>query len=246
MNRKGLFIVIFIFLSFQQCKVMERIEVVGEKKEYGLQGYINQCQHLDTIKTVTISKADAIITFQGDRYEARLSLFHRLDSIIFLTAVSNGYEVFRGSVDHDSIRVIDRINRTVYISPMNKRFGYKHPVSFRNFETLTSLYGCCDLVGNAYDFLEGNILFDISEEFITRKIYLDRQTFGLNKFEFFNTRSNEYIVGEKQEGKGFRFFSNFLINDFEILASGGEIMYNQPMEVNMEVNRRRYSFIELQ
>lgn len=233
-------------LLLQQCKVVEMIKTPVETHKTGLEGYNELCQRRDTIRSVSISKADAIVTFQGDRYETSISLYHLFDSIIFITAVNSGYEIFRGSVDRDTIRIIDRINKTVYLSPMHKRFGYQHPVNFQDLESLTSIFGCCNRMEYAHEISDDEILFDKSEDFITKKIYLDNELFYLKKFEFLHTRTNEYIVGEKLDHDSFRFFSNFLINDFEIKASGGELFYNRPVEVNMEVNRKRYSFIEIQ
>lgn len=246
MNRLLVISGIILMLLLQQCKVVEMIETTVESQKNGLEGYGEFCQSRDTIHSITISKADAIVTFQGDRYETSISLYHLFDSIIFITAVNSGYEIFRGSVDRDTIRIIDRINKTVYSSPMHKRFGYQHPVNFKDLEGLTSRFGSCDRLEYAHDFTEGEILFDNSEDFITKKVYLDSKSFYLKKFEFLQTRTNEYIVGEKLDDGGFRFFSNFLINDFEIKASGGEIVYNRPVKVNMDVNRKKYSFIEIQ
>jgi len=246
MNKFLILIILLLSFSLQQCKIVSVLGGESEKGKPGITGYMDLCLKADTIRTVTISKAEAIITFQGERYEAKLTLYHQLDSFIYISAVSSGYEVFRGTIDEDSIKFIDRVNKIVYHSPMRKRFGYQHPVSFNNLENLTSIFGVCQLLSEAQDYSDDYILFDTSEEFNNKKIYIDRQNFKLEKFEFLNTRSNEYIFGEKTETGTFLFSSNFILNDFEVKASGGEIVYNRNISINMEVNRRKYSFTELQ
>jgi hypothetical protein len=246
MNRIFIALVIILFIILQQCKVVEVVETIVEPEVRGIDGYLKLCEQKDTIHSVTIRKADAIIGFQGDRYETKITLIHYFDSIIYFTAVSSGYEVLRGSVNKDSIKVIDRINKTVYVTPMHKRFGFKHPISFSNIEMLTSPYGCCDINPVMIREPEEQILFDLSEDFINRKIYMDPRLYRINKFEFYHTRSNKYIVGERTASNGIRIMSNFMINDLEINASGGELSYNQTINVEMDVNRRKYSFVELQ
>jgi len=211
----------------------------------GVEGYEFKCTERDTIHSVTISKADAWIIFQGDRYEAKVTLHHRFDSIIYISAVNSGFEVFRGTINRDSIIIIDRLNRVVYKTPMERRYGFKHPANFETFETLTSLYGCCRLTDYAHEYGNKNIMFDLSGDFNNRKIYIDRENYKLERFEFVNKRSNEFMLGEREEDGAVRFHSNFIIGEVEIKASGGEIFYNREISVNMEVNKRRYSFIEL-
>jgi hypothetical protein len=64
------------------------------------------------------------------------------------------------------------------------------------------------------------------------------------KFEFFHSQSGEYFMGEKRE-TGFWIKSNFMINEFEIITTKGSLTYNQDLEVEMKVNQRKYSYIEL-
>jgi hypothetical protein len=52
-------------------------------------------------------------------------------------------------------------------------------------------------------------------------------------------------MGERIEG-GYRIFSSLVVADFEIVARGGTISYNRDLEVKMDVNPRRYTFIDLQ
>lgn len=240
----GILLIIFMFI--QQCKVIKPITDEVPVYKHGLEGYRELCMGTDTLRSILISKADAIIEFQGDRYETTLTLYHRIDSFIYVSAVSSGIEVFRGTIDHDTIRFIDRINKIVYHSPVKKRFGYQHPVSFSDLESLTSIYGCCMLLPQVQDFDEELLIFDGSKGYINKKVYIDKKKFKLQKFEFIQTKTNDYILGERTETDGMKFSSNFIVSDFEILAHGGELSYNRMIDIRMTVNRRKYSFIEFQ
>jgi len=258
MNRRLLILLLFLAVSLQYCKVTKPViteeqvrQEISEKPEktgkiMGIPGYTEKCLGIDTINSITISKADAVITYQGDRYTARLTLYHKFDSIIYISAVSSGFEVFRGSVDKDTIRVIDRMNKVVYQTPLKKNFGYQHPVQFENLENLTSTYGCCNLMHKAKEYMNQSILFDLSEDFNNKKIYLDRQNFKLKKFEFINTRSGDYIIGNLEKDGSFIFYSNVIIGEFELKATGGEVIYNKQIAVDMNVNKRKYNYIDFQ
>jgi hypothetical protein len=52
-------------------------------------------------------------------------------------------------------------------------------------------------------------------------------------------------MGERSSGT-FKIYSNFMITEFEISASGGNRSVNRDIEIKMDVNPRKYSFKELQ
>ncbi len=49
-------------------------------------------------------------------------------------------------------------------------------------------------------------------------------------------------MGERSDG-GFKIYSNFMVNEFEVLAKGGTLSYNESIEVKMDMNRRKYTFV---
>ena len=51
-------------------------------------------------------------------------------------------------------------------------------------------------------------------------------------------------MGERRDN-GIKIYSNFMIGDIEISATGGERIYNRDVKIKMEVNPRRYTFTEL-
>ena len=248
MVNKALHITLLLIVCIfaQQCKVSKIIVKEARIQKRGLEGYQDLCQQADTIESVLIRKAEAIIDYQDDRYETTLTLYNLIDSFIYVSAVSSGIEIFRGTIDRDSITFIDRIHKIVYKSAVKKRFGYQHPATYDELEMLISKFGCCNELPLIQELSDEQLFIDISEGYITKRVYLDMNEFTLQKFEFFHTKTNDYIIGERIDNTGLRFASNFIVNDFEIKTSGGELTYNRRVDISMDVNKRKYSFIEFQ
>jgi hypothetical protein len=213
-------------------------------KIVGMAGLQDKCNGSDTIQSLLIKKAEAILTYDQERYEVQLTLYSKRDSIIYLSAVSSGFEILRASVRHDSIRVIDRMNKIVYHSPLKRRFGYQYPVSFNDLQNLISRNYLCDDLPLGTDDQQNNIVFEFDENYIKKRIILNRVDLDMRIFEFYHQKTDRYIMGEKLEDS-FKIYSNFMITDIEIIASGGELFLNRDIKIKMEVNPRKYTFTEL-
>ncbi|MCK5136861.1 MAG: DUF4292 domain-containing protein [Bacteroidales bacterium] len=244
MSRHLLLILVLAGIVLQQCRVVRELQQSGASTPTGMEGLRQVCMAQDTIQSILISKAEAILVFDDERYEVTITLFSKKDSIIYISAVNSGFEILRASVEPDSIKVIDRIHRIVYRTPLYKRFGYQHPVNFRDLQNVISRYSLCDDMEQARDDYGENLSFEFDENYIKKRIFLDRTDLRMNKFEFYHSRTNEYLMGERTEG-GYKTYSNFIIKDFEIITSGGVIKYNQERKVRMDVNHKKYSFVEL-
>ena len=204
-----------------------------------------RCPALDTIDNIMVSKAEAMLLFGGDRFEVTVTLFAEKDSALYLSAVSSGFEIIRARADRDSIRVIDRLNRVVYLMPLVKRFGYQHPVSYEDLENLVSVYHLCNDLMRSKETEDGQLLFEFDGEWTKKRIWLSGRGPEMEKFEFLHTRTGEYLMGERT-GEGMKIYSNFMVGEFEIDAHQGEKTYNRTMKIDMDVNPRRYTFIDLQ
>jgi hypothetical protein len=82
-------------------------------------------------------KGKAQVTMKGDKKGANLSVRMRRDSIIWVTAGLAGFEGVRAVLTHDSVRVINRLEKTYFSG------GYDYlskllnvPVSFAQMQTL--------------------------------------------------------------------------------------------------------------
>ncbi len=201
------------------------------------------CIENDTVHKVLISGSEAMMVFMDERYEVSLSLYSVKDSLIYLSAVSSGYEIVRALMDRDSIWVIDRINRIVYRTPLQRQFGYQYPVQFEDVQHLISKYYLCDILQHGVEG-EERIRFELDNEEVKKRIWWGGSQMKLELFEFYHRVTGKYMMGERTEG-GLRIYFNFMINPFELTARGGETTYNKDVEVKMDVNKRRYTFTEL-
>jgi len=244
MNRSLWLIVFVTGAVLQQCKVVREITKPDLPVLKGIEGMAQKCATSDTILSILVSKANAILTFDDERYEVTLTLYSKKDSIIYLSAVNSGYEIIRASVKNDSIKVINRLNRIVYKAPLYRRFGYQYPINFNDLQNIISGYNLCDDLDKATDDMKNHILFEFDEDYIKKRVSLDRNLLQLNTFEFYHQRTDKYLMGERIE-YGFKVYSNFMITEFEIIARGGTVSYNRAVKVKMNVNPRKYTFTEL-
>lgn len=208
----------------------------------GMEGFAQLCEHSDTITSILISKAEAVFSSNNERYEALVSIYAIRDSLVYMSVVSKGFEIIRAAVEKDSIMVIDRLNKVVYTSPVIKRFGHQNPVNFVDIQNLISRYHLCDLMeyGRDLDFSEMGFYFNTP--FIKKSIILNRNSLQMESFEFVHSETRKYFMGERSES-GFKIFSNFMVDEFEVLAKGGTLSYNRAVETRMAVNRKKYTFV---
>jgi hypothetical protein len=233
-----------IFLLLSGCSAGRKIEQAVPSERTGMEGLVQSCNAGDSIQSILISKAEAVLTFEDERYEVVLTLYSKRDSIIFLSAVNSGFEILRASADHDTVKVIDRLNKIVYTSALNRRFGYSYPVNFNDLQNLVDHIYLCDDLDYARDDHRSNIIFEFDEDYIKKRIFLNRNGMKLNIFEFYHQKTNQYLMGERLDG-AFKIYSNFMMSEFELTASGGERTFNRDIKIKMEVNPRKYTFTEL-
>lgn len=245
MNRAAVLCMVVSVAVLSQCGASrEVIKPVTPPVLAGLAGLEKACQSSDTIRNILISKAETLFITDDERYEATVTIFAVKDSLIYLSAVNNGFEILRGTVDKDSITVIDRMNRIIYKSPVRRHFGYQNPVDFKDLQNVVSKYFICEdvLLAREADFTR--IVFDYDEPNIRKRISLNRETLSVESFEFTHARTSKYIRGEKSDGS-LRIRSNFIISELEIISSGGTVLYNRDLEVKMKVNPRKYTVVNI-
>ena len=244
MSRFHWILLLFALLFLSECGVVKETFKPRVSELQGMEGLMQNCINSDSIHNILIKKAEAILTYDNERYEVSITLYSKKDSIIYLSAVNSGYEILRASVKHDSIKVIDRMNKIVYRAPLQRRFGYQYPVSFDDLQNLIASVYLCDDLQFGKDDQQKSIVFDFDEDYIKKRIILDRSDLQMNIFEFYHQKTDAYLMGERVEDS-FKIYSNFMISDIEILASGGERTINRDIKIKMEVNPRKYTFTEL-
>jgi hypothetical protein len=244
MSRSGIIFLLASIMALTQCRAYREVVQPDLPVLAGMEGLSEACVASDTIRNVLISKAESLIITGDERYEAVVTLFAVRDSMIYISVVNSGFEIIRAAVDKDSIRVIDRINKIVYSTPVKRRFGYNHPVIFDDVQNLISRYFLCDVLDMGLEPDFDHVIFNFDEIVVKKRISFDRESLVMDRFEFYHLKTNKFLKGER-EADGFRILTNFMITEFEIMAKGGTVSYNQNIPVKMEVNRRRYTFINL-
>jgi hypothetical protein len=244
MNKIHGILLLFALLLLCECGAMKEALQPKVPELPGMEGLMQNCNGSDTIQNILIKKAEAILTYDSERYEVTITLYSKRDSIIYLSAVNSGFEILRASVKHDSIKVIDRMNKIVYSTPLQRRFGYQYPVSFNDLQNLIARFYLCDELQLGRDDMEKSIVFDFDERYIKKRIIINRTNLDMSIFEFYHQKTDRYLMGENL-GDSFKIYSNFMITDIEIIASGGERTINRDIKIKMEVNPRKYTFTEL-
>ena len=237
-------LILFALTLLSECGAVKDVLKPEASALQGMEGLVQNCYASDSIRNILIKKAEAILTYDKERYEVNVSLYSERDSIIYLSAVSSGYEILRASVKQDSIKVIDRMNKIVYSAPLHRKFGYQYPVNFHDLQNLVASFYLCDDLQLGSDDQQNTILFDFDENYIKKRISLNRIDLNMNIFEFYHQKTDRYLMGERLED-AFKIYSNFMITEIEIVARGGERTINREIKIKMEVNPRKYTFTEL-
>jgi hypothetical protein len=247
MNEKTLWysVIMLGLLLLSQCKAGRKMATSPVFEHETVLVWDKDCVALDTIESFLLSKAEAIMTYDDERYEVTLTLYSKKDSILYLSAVNSGYEIIRASADHDTIRVIDRLNKVIYRTPLHRQFGYQFPVNFDDLQRISCIYYLCGAWGTGYqdDRLVYELEFD--QPLVKKRIQLQKNEMQMDIFEFYHQKTGKYLMGERIEG-GFKIYANLMIGYFEVEAKGGTLEFNRDLKVKMGVNPRRYTYIDLQ
>lgn len=245
-NRNNWYLIFLAgLLMLTQCKAGREIVLSPEAKKEITTGWEGRCPALDTIRSFLITKAEALMTYDNERYEVTLTLYSRKDSILYLSAVNSGYEIIRASADHDTIRVIDRMNKVVYRTPLHRQFGYQFPIDFNDLQHISSVYYLCNEFESNENRDHNVIELEFDQPLVKKRITVMRDLMQMDLFEFYHQRTGKYLMGERVDG-GFKIYANLMINEFEVTARGGTMEYNRELKVKMDVNPRRYTYIDLQ
>jgi hypothetical protein len=247
MNEKILWYIVIMLgmLLLSQCKAGRKMATSAVLEKEPVLVWEKDCVALDTIESFLLSKAEAIMTYDDERYEVTLTLYSRKDSILYLSAVNSGYEIIRASVDHDTIRVIDRLNKVFYRTPLHRQFGYQFPVNFDDLQRISCIYYLCETRGAGYQDDRSVYELEFDQPLVKKRIQLKKNEMQMDIFEFNHQKTGKYLMGERIEG-GFKIYANLMIGYFEVEAKGGTLEFNRDIKVKMGVNPRRYTYIDLQ
>lgn len=233
-------ILFLVSLIFSSCSVFKRTNVQGP---HDVKDLVSYCDSSKAYKSLSISKIRANVFLDEENYDARLSLYYIPDSIIFFTAVNSGFEIIRGAIYKDSTVIINRLEKFVYIQKYNG-LGYTPLVAFADLEVLFNRSILC----NNMDYLSKDdqyIIADFSSQDIKKRITFSSRNLALNKFEFFQKKNGDYIVGNINEQGMVSILSNYIIDDLELTAQDGVFEFDKELSINLSVNRVKYTYFYL-
>lgn len=232
------YVVIFVMFLSISCSQADRLSrrntlLLSKTTEKSI-----RCDSLPTFNSQYISQIRATVYLGQDHYNARVSLYYIPDSVLYMSAVNSGFEIVRIGVLQDSIVYINRLDKVVYIKNMDD-FGPPPPILFKDLEYLLNRQLVCDEIEKKHSDACTFVL-DRSVKDIAKEIYYTFDDLTPNKFEFFQKKTGEYIVGEFTTDEMFLIYSNYIVKNLKIEARGGVVEYNRTMNVDLSVNNNKY------
>lgn len=201
------------------------------------------CDSSKSFKSLYISGIDATITLNEETYSSRVSLYYLPDSVFMLSAVNAGFEIVRVGVAPDSTVYINRLDKLAFVI-RNDGMGAAPPVLFEDLESLVNKKLLCGEQASAR-LNDSTLLVDRSVQDIGKKIYFRMPGIQVDKFEFFQKKTGEYVVGEMKDKQKIIIYSNYIVDDLTLQAEGGKVEYDREVNVNLSVNSRKYDIIHL-
>jgi hypothetical protein len=202
------------------------------------------CDSAYTFKTLYIKGIEANIAIDDEEYNSRVSLYYLPDSLVLLSAVNAGFEIVRIGVFPDSTVYINRLDKVAVVIRAYGT-GNAPPVLFGDLERLVNNRLLCES-RESLRINDSTLLVDRSEQDISKKIYYRIRGPQVWKFEFFQKKTGEYVVGEMKEGRKIVIYSNYIVDDLTLQAEGGDVEYDRIIDVNLSVNKRKYNIVHLE
>lgn len=232
--------VVFLILSVS-CTSLRNLAGDNEKGKTDISKTTSVCDSLKPFNTLYLSKIDASIMFDEEEYESNISLYYIPDSIIYISAVNVGFEIIRAGIMPDSIVYINRLDKLVYIY-RESTTGYCPPATFNDLQLLFNRPKVCTAEKLL---LEENdtFLLDRSVKDVSREIFYRAEDLVPKKFEFFHKKTGEYVVGEGSDESSYMIYSNYIIEDVTIRADGGKVEFDREININLEVNKKKYDIL---
>ncbi|MEX0982278.1 MAG: hypothetical protein WD577_13120 [Bacteroidales bacterium] len=199
------------------------------------------CDSIKSFKALYMSKINAKVILKEEQYNAKLSIYYIPDSVFFVSATNSGFEIVRIGVFKDSTVYINRVENVVFIVKLME-LGFPAPISFEDIEYLVNK----QLICNGFDVSgDSSITVNRSINNVVKEIEYSSVNFSLKRFEFFQKKTGEYVVGKQTLTNGIVIYSNYLLGHFMIEGSEGEIEYDREINVDLSINRRKYDIVYL-
>jgi hypothetical protein len=237
--KNSIYIVFLTFSFLASCSQSGRLGKGSVSAVFDSEDRNGYCDSLEPFSSAFISKVNAAVYLGDNQYNARVSVYYIPDSLFYMSAVNSGFEIIRIGVLPDSIVYINRLDKEVYVQNTND-LSNPPPILFRDLEYLFNRNLVCDLpgkkqIGDSVVFVNRSVK-DIKREMFYRTV--DLIPF---KFEFFQKKTGEYVVGMFTADDLFVIYSNYIVKDLRIEAKGGVMEYNRVLSLDLNVNRKKYN-----
>jgi hypothetical protein len=232
-----------ITVLIYSCSPQRRVGGQRDKSPEVSGSFLAFCDSAKPFKSLYIKGIDANILLNEEEYNSRVSLYYLPDSVFMISAVNAGFEIVRVGVSRDSTIYINRLDKLAYVIK-NKEMGAPPPVLFEDLECLVNRMLLCES-GDTERINDSILLVDRSVKDIAKKIYFHIPVPQVWKFEFFQKKTGEYVVGEMKDEKKIIIYSNFIVDDLMLQAEGGDVEYDRILNVNLSVNKRKYEIVYL-
>jgi hypothetical protein len=205
-------LIVFSLLTFISCKTSRRHELVVPIKEQGPEYLFEQMKKSEfNYKTISL-KFSAEIESNGENSSFSGNIYLIKDSLMWISIQKFGLEAVRVLITTDSAKMINRINKTYFISDFNK-LNELFKTDF-DFDILQSV-----LTGNDFTYYEGNVF----KANIENKLY-HLSTLGRQKIK-------KYVKSEKE-------YSMVLIEDLWLDPNTFKIVKTALKEIKTQDRRK--------
>lgn len=231
-------LLLFVF-SCSSVKKVAKVSATGNAGPVKLSQF---CDSAQDFKSLYFNQANIQIHAGEENYVAKITIYYIPDSVIFVTAANSGFEVIRAGIWKDSTVFINRSEKEVYkIDTYNS--NAPPPVDFSDLELLINKNKWCNLQELKNE--KGKYILDRSVQDIKKVIKRNESDLGVTEFEFFQKKTGEYAVGERNENGILFVFSNYIVKDLELSVEIGGWLPDKVIDVNMDFNPLRYDIYKL-
>lgn len=231
---------IAVLMGVSGCAVLNKNSNRIDSNRVDLHSF---CLEEKSNTTLLIDNIKADIEWQEEKYRAEINLYYIKDSALYFNAQKAGFELIRGVITADSMMLINRLDKLVYRYKIPTD-DTMVPIDFQEVKLLVDKHELCG-ESNIFKDQGYGIRIDHSQKGI--RSYINYQIPGLilQRFEFYNTRTDEYVVGERTGDFSFTVYANYIVKDMVIHTEGGRVRTDENVFFNMNYNRSRYHTITL-
>ena len=229
-----------LIIAGSGCSVIKKQSSTENKKAVDLKTF---CLEAKKDSTLLIDDVRAEIDWEDEVYRAEINIYYIKDSALYFNAQKAGFEIIRGVITEDSMMLINRMDKRVY-THYTANIERPVPIDFQEVKLLVDKNELCG-ESNIFTDKDHSIRIDHSQKGIRSYINYKRAGLMLQRFEFYNTNTDEYFVGERTGPSSFTMYANYVVQDMVIRTEGGRVRKDKEVLFSMSYNKSKYQRITL-